>query len=264
MIGEAGFDEENQSVDFSIRPDLAFSKSTDGRDEDDNSHAAVPRLWQYCEDSHATVKLLLPDALHVPFYLPMQRKKHASVEQEMVREKRRLETLSMQSMSRISQRSAHIHIPDFGSKALDRRERMLESKLMDKYRKNPEKAAEIIKKYFETRRSRIKIKEEVINTPRRFSLHEGPLVSLATDRHERASIRRSTLISVELDKLKDKEEQWLERVQSVEEKASKVTSNPSGQRQREWILLVKALNKLRYMHMIVKNARDIKDKDTVS
>jgi hypothetical protein len=51
----------------------------------------VNRLWNFCSSAESSVKLILPDNLHTPFYLRKPRHNKANNEKEIEREKRRLE-----------------------------------------------------------------------------------------------------------------------------------------------------------------------------
>jgi hypothetical protein len=60
---------------------------------------AVDRLWSYCESSTASVKLILPDALTTPYYLPTPRGPKHKSEKEVAREQARLNFLVKREVS---------------------------------------------------------------------------------------------------------------------------------------------------------------------
>jgi hypothetical protein len=60
---------------------------------------AVDRLWSYCESSTTSVKLILPDALTTPYYLPTPRGPKQKTPQQIAREQARLDFLVRREVS---------------------------------------------------------------------------------------------------------------------------------------------------------------------
>lgn len=100
MIGEAGFDDDDvasvsvgNTVNSRVPKGIASIKM-----EESNTNGAVPRLWGYCEGSKGVVKLILPDARQVPYYLPTPRGSNKDPVLEAERQKTRMERSVMNSI----------------------------------------------------------------------------------------------------------------------------------------------------------------------
>jgi hypothetical protein len=141
MIGEVGFDEDDDSISpnrsivgeavrvvIDIDPmsyELSSEDAQNSRKIIDDSTTVVNKLWNYCESSNGQVKLLLPDALHVPFYLPLPRGCKRDLAAEKDRQNRRLECAINKIIAEVSQKSTRALVPDTNAtkKVLSIRER---------------------------------------------------------------------------------------------------------------------------------------------
>eukprot|EP00981_Chlorochromonas_danica_P006999 scaffold1522_cov174-Ochromonas_danica.AAC.3 len=166
MIGEAGFDDQD-SISFTSsrgripllaintrQPSYEFNSSIDlqNEEEHDEEVGAVSRLWRYCEASEGEVKLILPDAVRVPYYLPRPRgmnKSSISIEERYLRILEKSTANSIvgavaRPAQQLPKRTRYTLSPrEQGLKWLDR---LVERRLMDKYRQDPELAKELLRK----------------------------------------------------------------------------------------------------------------------
>lgn len=58
----------------------------------------VDRLWKFCESVESSVKLVLPDSLVTPYYLPKPKNSRDSSAIELEREQRRFDVLLKKNM----------------------------------------------------------------------------------------------------------------------------------------------------------------------
>lgn len=81
---------DGQQQESTISP---FYDDLKSRSQTANHVRAVDRLWSYCESSTISAKLILPDALTTPYYLPTPRGPKQKTPQQIARENARLDFL---------------------------------------------------------------------------------------------------------------------------------------------------------------------------
>lgn len=108
MIGEAGFEDDasisnryaalRSNVISAVRTAAPAAVVAADKASMVDCEGAVERLWEYCESSQGEMKLILPDSVYVPYYLPQPKKTQLSPAQEEERQRKRLEA-HIQSMT---------------------------------------------------------------------------------------------------------------------------------------------------------------------
>lgn len=253
------------------------------------------RLWKFCESTESSVKLVLPDSLVVPYYLPRPKGMLAEQDPKLKeREQRRLVVMTTREVqSKMNrQTKSNYYLPH--ATKLSPREERIRQQLMNQYESEPEHLREILHRYRSkqlTTKKTVKLKAAslaissvaVVDQP---TIHQDddsdkegemtetdtfddhhhnkfPTAATVTDSLRRASIRRSSLIQEEHHRQKGKLDKWQDKINDISTNRESLSSYVDLKLQREtkWVVIIQGLLRLQKMHEIVDEERNKKVAD---